>query len=97
MDRTMSTFAVPHTPVTRAPNVLAICTQCFSSGDRACAALDPEFPVNVPGMDLDRVQRKEELAGDFLIGQPFGDELKHFEFALAQRLDHLGFGTSQRR
>jgi hypothetical protein len=48
-------------------------------------------------MDLDRVQRKEELAGDFLIGQPFGDELKHFEFALAQRLDHLGFGTSQRR
>ena len=51
-----------------------------------------EFAVDIAGVGLDRVQRQEKPGGDFLIGQPFGDELEYLEFALAQRLNQVRFG-----
>jgi hypothetical protein len=42
-----------------------------------------KFAVDVAGVSLDCVQREVKLAGDFLIGQPLGDELEYFNLALA--------------
>jgi hypothetical protein len=46
-----------------------------------------ELAVDIAGVDLDRVQREEKPGSNFLIGQPFGDELEYFKFTFAQRLD----------
>ena len=46
-----------------------------------------EFAVDVACMGLDRVQREKEPGCDLSIGQPFGDEFKHFQFAFTQRFD----------
>src|SRR5215210_3837174 len=60
--------------------------------------LDPlPFSVYIASVDLDRMQREIKPGSDFLIGQPFGDELEHFEFALAERLDQFGIGNSRWR
>ncbi len=45
-----------------------------------------EFTIDIAGVNLDRVQREVQPIGDFLIGQPLGDELEYFQFPFAERL-----------
>jgi hypothetical protein len=40
-----------------------------------------EFAIDIAGVDLDRVQREEQPGSDFLIAQPFGDELEYFSLS----------------
>ena len=51
-----------------------------------------ELAVDIAGVGFDRVQREEKPGRDLPIGQPFGDELEHFELAFAQ-----GFDQGRRR
>ena len=71
--------------------------QSFAPGDRLSAILDRKLGENIASVDLDRVRRKIKPGSDLLIGQPFGDELKYFEFARAEWLNQFGFGTPQLR
>lgn len=71
--------------------------QGSAPGDRLGAILDRKLGEYIASVNLDRMQREIKPGCDFLIGQPFGDELEYFELALAQRLDQFGFGTSHWR
>ena len=51
------------------------------------AILDRKFGEYIASVNLDRMQREIKLGRDFLIGQPFGDELEYFKFALAEWLN----------
>jgi len=61
--------------------------QRFGFGNGLRPILDAEFAVNVAGVPLDGGQRDEEPLGDFLVGQPLGDEAEQLDLALAQRFD----------
>ena len=52
-------------------------------GNRLRPVVGTELAVDIAVVNLDCVQGEEKLADDFLIGQPFGDELEHLEFAFA--------------
>ena len=67
-------------------------TQSPCPGNRLRPVVDTELAVDIVGMGLDRVQREEEPGSDLWIGQPFGDELQHFEFAFAQWLNQVRSG-----
>jgi hypothetical protein len=71
--------------------------QGSAPGNRLCAILDCKFGEYIAGVDLDRVQREIEPGSDFLVGQPFGDEVEYFAFALAERLDPFRLGASRLR
>src|ERR671916_740978 len=71
--------------------------QGSAPGDRLGAILDRKFGEYIASVDLDRMQRDIKPGSDVLIGQPFGDELKHFEFARAEWLNQFGVGTPQQR
>ena len=66
--------------------------QITCPGNRLRPVVDTELAVDIVGMGLDRVQREEEPGSDLWIGQPFGDELQHFEFAFAQWLYQVRSG-----
>jgi len=51
------------------------------------SAVDTKLTVDIAGVGLDRVQGEKQSFSNFSIGQTFGDELEHFEFAFAQGLD----------
>ena len=42
-----------------------------------------EFAIDIASMGFDRVECEEKPGCDFTIGQPFGNELKYFWFAIA--------------
>jgi hypothetical protein len=48
-----------------------------------------ELAIDVAGVGLDRVQRKNKPGRDLSIAQPLGNELEHFKLTLAQRLDRI--------
>ena len=56
-------------------------------GNSLCTVVDTESAIDIAGVDLDRVQKEVKPGGDFLIGQPFGDELEHFKFSF--RFNHV--------
>lgn len=64
-------------------------SQISSLGSRLGPAVDPQFAVDIAGVDFDRVQRQEKPGTDFLIGQSLGDELEHFKFPFTQWLDQF--------
>ena len=67
-------------------------TQCPGLSHRLGAVLDAQFAIDVAGMNLYGVQREIKPVSDFLIGQPFSDELQHFQFALAERFNEIVCG-----
>lgn len=44
-------------------------------------------------MGLDRIERQIEPVADLPVGESLGNELEHLEFAFAQRLNLIQFGT----
>lgn len=43
-----------------------------------------ELAVDIASVDLDSIQREVEPLGDLPIGQPVGDQVQHFHFAIAE-------------
>lgn len=53
--------------------------------DGLCPVVRLEFGVDIPCVRLDRVERNEKLIPHIPIAETITDELKQFDFALAQR------------
>ena len=68
-------------------------SQSSCLGNRTCPVVGTEFAVDIAGVNLDCVQREVKPVSDFLIGQPLGDELEHFQFALTKGSIKSDLGT----
>ena len=68
-------------------------TQLTGSGYSFGAPLNLQFVINSAVVPFDRVQGEEKPLANLTIRESQGNELQHFELALAQQLDKgLGRG-----
>ena len=52
---------------------------------RLCPTVDPQFTVDVAGVDLDGADGDVEFIGDLSVRQSSRQQLQHFQFPVAER------------
>ena len=62
-------------------------SQLAGASNRFRAPLNLQFIKDSPIMSLNGIQSEEKSFPDLVVGEPFGDELQHFQFAWSQWLE----------